>query len=60
MPVLAGPETLRAIRARAPEVPVVLMTAAPESSAAQRPEASGLLRKPFNFDDLENMVRRFT
>lgn len=63
MPYLDGAELISAIRADAAQdnhaaPPIVLMTAA-GLRAAQDAGADALLRKPFNIEDVEALLRRF-
>lgn len=63
MPHLNGAELIAALRADAaaggyPTPPIILMTAAGPGPAAEA-GADAILRKPFNLDDLEALLRRF-
>ena len=60
MPVMSGWELLEALRERHIDVPVVVMTAAYRARAeAERHGAAGHLAKPFDIDDLLDVVARF-
>ncbi|NYI03544.1 response regulator [Allostreptomyces psammosilenae] len=62
LPDLHGIEVLRAIRERAPEVDVLVITAARESATvldAMRGGAVHYLIKPFAFDDLRTRLEHF-
>ena len=59
MPVMDGRELLAALRARALEVPVVLMSLdADVRTVAQRVQAAGALPKPFALDHLLETIAR--
>ena len=61
MPLLDGPGVLRAMRAdaRLCDVPVILMSAVPESTVRRRTtEYTAFLRKPFDFDAVIDTVER--
>ena len=60
MPVMNGWEFCRALEGRASRPPIVVVTAAPDPAGrAAEVHAEGWLGKPFEYDDLEAMVRRF-
>ncbi len=61
MPFMDGIEVLREIRARHPDVPVLMMTAGPDRRVleeAVRMGASGYLIKPFEPDRLKELCQR--
>jgi len=60
MPGMSGPELLAALRARDPDVRVVLMSGYPLGSAGGRLSAIDVpwLQKPFRRDDLVQAIRR--
>jgi len=62
MPRMGGSETLRLIRERRPELPVVLMSGYTEQEVASKllddtPGAVGFLQKPFLPEDLASVLR---
>jgi CheY-like chemotaxis protein len=62
MPRLGGSETLRQIRERRPDLPVVLMSGYTEQEVASKllddsPGAVGFLQKPFLPEDLASVLR---
>jgi CheY-like chemotaxis protein len=60
MPVMNGWEFCRALEGRAPHPAIVVLTAAPDPAArAAEVHADGFLGKPFEYEDLETIVRRF-
>ena len=60
MPVMNGWEFCRALEGRDSRPPIVVVTAAPDPAGrAAEVHAEGWLGKPFEYDDLEAMVRRF-
>jgi CheY-like chemotaxis protein len=60
MPVMNGWEFCRALEGREPRPPIVVLTAAPDPAArAAEVCAEGWLGKPFEYDDLEAIVRKF-
>jgi len=61
MPVMNGWEFCRALEGRDACPPIVVLTAAPDPAArAAEVHAQGWLGKPFEYADLEAIVRRFT
>jgi two-component system, chemotaxis family, chemotaxis protein CheY len=61
MPVMNGWEFCRALEGRDACPPIVVLTAAPDPAArAAEVHAQGWLGKPFEYADLETIVRRFT
>jgi DNA-binding response OmpR family regulator len=61
MPLLDGPGVLRAMRVDAGlrDVPVILMSAVPESTVRRRTtEYTAFLRKPFDFDAVIATIER--
>jgi CheY-like chemotaxis protein len=60
MPVLNGAEMCRRLKARAerPPIPVILMSSAGERAAAGS-GADAFIAKPFDLDDLEELIRRW-
>ena len=59
-PVMNGGEFCRALEGRDSRPPIVVVTAAPDPAGrAAEVHAEGWLGKPFEYDDLEAMVRRF-
>ena len=60
MPVMTGQEALAALRRLPARIPVVFMTAGLRSQAeAERHGADGYLVKPFDLDQLLDLVARF-
>ena len=60
MPVMSGWEFCRALESRDARPPIVVLTAAPDPAArAAEVHAEGWLGKPFEYADLEAIVRRF-
>ena len=59
MPVMDGTELLARLRERSEQVPVVVMTAALGAGPAAV-SAEAVLSKPFDLDDLLEIVERFT
>ena len=60
MPVMNGWEFCRAVDGRDACPPIVVLTAAPDPAArAAEAHADGWLGKPFEYADLEAIVRRF-
>lgn len=60
MPLMTGQETLARLRQMPYQIPVVFMTAGLRAQAeATRHGADGHLAKPFEFDELLHVVRRF-
>ena len=60
MPVMNGWEFCRALEGRDSRPPIVVITAAPDPAGrAAEVHAEGWLGKPFEYDDLEAIVRRF-
>ena len=62
MPRMGGSETLRHIRERRPDLPVVLMSGYTEQEVAsklldERTGAAGFLQKPFLPEDLATVLR---
>ncbi len=63
MPVLGGLETLNALRAAHPSLPVVMLTSADDIERAQAALRAGALEyitKPFDVADLRSEVERLT
>ena len=61
MPVMSGWEVINTLREAQTTIPIVLMTAGFRAQAeAERCHADGFLPKPFNLDDLVQVVERFT
>ena len=61
MPVMNGWEFCRALEGREARPPIVVLTAAPDPACrAAEVCADGWLGKPFEYADLEAIVRRFT
>ena len=63
MPLMTGAELIAALRADAMEamrsaLPMILMTAAGPAQAAAA-GADAVLRKPFDVDQIETLLRRF-
>jgi CheY-like chemotaxis protein len=59
MPVMDGWGFCRALKGRDPRPPIVVLTAAPDPAArAAEVHAEAWLGKPFEYDDLEAIVRR--
>ncbi len=53
MPVLDGPETMRALRRLAPELPIIYVSGSEEILLGKEPEGvQGILAKPFTMDSL--------
>jgi CheY-like chemotaxis protein len=60
MPVMNGWEFCRALEGRDSRPPIVVLTAAPDPAGrAAEVHAEGWLGKPFEYADLEAVVRRF-
>jgi CheY-like chemotaxis protein len=60
MPVMDGWAFCRALEARDARPPIVVLTAAPDPAGrAAEVHAEGWLGKPFEYADLEAIVRRF-
>ena len=60
MPVMNGWEFCRALEGRDSRPPIVVLTAAPDPAGrAAEVQAEGWLGKPFEYADLEAIVRRF-
>jgi CheY-like chemotaxis protein len=60
MPVMNGWEFCRALEGRDARPPIVVLTAAPDPACrAAEVHADGWLGKPFEYADLEAIVRRF-
>ena len=60
MPVMDGWEFCRALEGRDARPPIVVLTAAPDPAAwAAEAHADGWLGKPFEYADLEAIVRKF-
>ena len=60
LPNLTGEEFVAALREKGARVPVCVMTAATEAGERSRSMgADGVIRKPFDLDDLVETVRRF-
>jgi len=60
MPVMDGWEFCRALEGRDARPPIVVLTAAPDPAGrAAEVHAEGWLGKPFEYADLEGIVRRF-
>jgi CheY-like chemotaxis protein len=60
MPVMNGWEFCRALEDRDSRTPIVVLTAAPDPAGrAAEVHAEGWLGKPFDYADLEAVVRRF-
>jgi CheY-like chemotaxis protein len=60
MPVMNGWEFCRALEGRDSRPPIVVLTAAPDPGGrAAEVHAEGWLGKPFEYADLEAIVRRF-
>ena len=60
LPVMDGWEFSRALDARDAHPPIVVLTAAPDPAArAAEVHADGWLGKPFEYEELEAMVRKF-
>ena len=59
-----GPERsddlLAELRRRTPPIPVALVTGSADLSAPDRPEADAVLAKPFEVEELADVVRRLT
>jgi two-component system, NtrC family, response regulator PilR len=53
-------DLLAELRHRKPPIPVALVTGSADLSAPDRPEADALLAKPFEVEELEDVVRRLT
>ena len=59
MPVMSGWEFCRALEGRHARPPIIVLTAAPDPAArAAEVHAEGWLGKPFEYADLETIVRR--
>jgi CheY-like chemotaxis protein len=60
MPVMNGWEFCRALEGRDSRPPIVVLTAAPDPAGrAAEVHAAGWLGKPFEYADLEAIVRKF-
>ena len=60
MPVMNGWEFCHALEGRGARPPIVVLTAAPDPAArAAEAQADGWLGKPFEYADLEAIVRKF-
>jgi two-component system, chemotaxis family, chemotaxis protein CheY len=60
MPVMDGWEFCRALEGRDERPPIVVLTAAPDPAGrAAEVHAEGWLGKPFEYADLETIVRKF-
>jgi CheY-like chemotaxis protein len=60
MPVMDGWEFVRVVKERGIETPVILMTAGYRANLeAQRNGAAGFLGKPFDIDDLLQVIRQY-
>ncbi|MBL9108977.1 MAG: response regulator, partial [Myxococcales bacterium] len=59
MPVLSGVETMKALRALDPNLPIVLSSGYSEEEATQRTrgEPAHFLQKPYRIDELERTLR---
>ncbi|OPY58176.1 MAG: Sporulation initiation phosphotransferase F [Pelotomaculum sp. PtaU1.Bin035] len=61
MPGMSGLETLEELKKLAPNVPVIIITAYTELDAVIEAQKCGMvmyhLRKPFDIDDIRNLVR---
>ena len=65
MPRMGGPETVRLLRQRSPELPVVLMSGYTEEDAASKildglGATVGFLHKPFLSEDLSSVLRQIS
>ncbi len=65
MPRMGGPETVRLLRQRSPELPVVLMSGYTEQDVASKildglGGAVGFLQKPFLSEDLSSVLRHIS
>lgn len=61
MPGIDGPTFARELRTRLRHVPLVILTAAPDPKhEADRCNAEAFLAKPFQADELLQLVRRFS
>jgi CheY-like chemotaxis protein len=65
MPRMGGPETIRLLRERLPELPVVLMSGYTEQDVAAKildgtGGAVGFLQKPFLSEDLSSVLRHLS
>ena len=65
MPRMGGPETVRLLRQRSPELPVVLMSGYTEQDVASKildgfGGAVGFLQKPFLSEDLSGVLRQIS
>ncbi len=56
MPGMSGPETLEALRARAPSLPVILSSGFNETNLVNAEGATAFLQKPFGADELEQIL----
>ena len=62
MPGISGEDVCRQIRVLAPDLPVVITSGYTESEAGSRYpslEATAFLKKPYQWDELMAMVRRY-
>ena len=61
MPGMSGLETLEKLKAHAPGIPVIMMTAYSEMDACQEAKNRGLVReylkKPFEIDELRFLIK---
>ncbi len=61
MPGMSGLETLEKLKAHAPGIPVIMMTAYSEMDACQEAKTRGLVReylkKPFEIDELRFLIK---
>ena len=65
MPRMGGPETIRLLRERSPDLPVVLMSGYTEQDVASKildgtDGAVGFLQKPFLSEDLRSVLRHLS
>ena len=65
MPRMGGPETIRLLRERSPDLPVVLMSGYTEQDVATKilddaGGAVGFLQKPFLSEDLSSVLRHLS
>ena len=59
MPIMSGAETMRALRAIEPDLPVILSTGYSEEEAIRKtgPQSSVFLQKPYRLEELESALR---